>query len=440
MSAKILLLDDEVNILTSCQRMLRKEDYEIVVTTSPDEAMQLVEFNKFAVVVSDQQMPQMTGTFFLEQVKKVSPETVRIILTGHADVEAALHAINHGSVYRFLTKPWNDDEFRMTIRHAVSHHQLIVENQRLLNITKQQNNELRELARHLEEKVYERTQEISGLLQQLEQSLLGTVQILAGITELHSLVIGSHSRRVAALSREIGVRLGMYGKELLELEVAAKLHDVGKIFIPQEILSKQEADLTNEEKDFLLSHAVKGAAMVRMVPNMGKAPLYIRHHHEKMDGSGYPDGLKGKDIPLGSRIIAAVSAFDRALNIRSVFQETTSEMALMVVENRCATELDPKVVEVLVSCIKDRRSDKGEEAEICIKELLPGMVISRDVRTAEGILLLQKNTELEESHLEKLLSFQQTNPLADIIYIYRKTMPEDEEADPNERNSKPKAR
>jgi response regulator RpfG family c-di-GMP phosphodiesterase len=421
MAPKVLLVDDEVNILTSCQRTLRKEDYEVVISPSPDEALQLITYNKFAVVVSDQQMPQMTGTFFLEKVKQASPDTIRIILTGHADIEAALDAINRGSVYRFLTKPWNDDEFRLTIRQAVSQYHLMAENVRLNNVTKKQNQELRDLTQHLEQRVYERTQEISGLMQQLEQSLLGTVQILAGLAEIHSLVIGSHSKRVAALAREIGIRMGMSGPELLELEIAAKLHDIGKILVPPDILEKSEADLTQEEKEILLAHAVKGAAMVRMVPNMGKTPLLIRHHHERVDGTGYPDGLKGKEIPLGSRIIKAVSAFDRALNIRSIFQSTTSNMALLMIQSKTPDDLDSKIVQVLTNCIEERRSDRGEEAEVCIKDLMVGMAISRDVRTAQGILLLQKNTLLEEQHLEKLYAFQETNPFADIIYVYRTT-------------------
>jgi response regulator RpfG family c-di-GMP phosphodiesterase len=421
MSSKVLLVDDEINILTSCQRTLRKESFEVIITTSPDEAFQLMAYNKFAVVVSDLSMPEMTGTFFLEKVKRSSPDTVRIILTGHADIQAALDAINRDSVYRFLTKPWNDDEFRLTIRQAVSQYELIVENNRLNNLTKKQNQELRDLTQHLEQRVFERTQEISGLMQQLEQSLLGTVQILAGLAEIHSLVIGSHSRRVAALSREIGIRLGLAGRELLELEIAAKLHDIGKIVISPEILNKPESSLTPEEKDILLSHAVKGAAIIRMVPNMGQTPLLVRHHHEKIDGTGFPDGLKGREIPFGSRIIAAVSAFDRALNIRSIFQSTTSDMALLTVQSRCPNDLDPKVVQVLTHCIEQRRTPKGEEAEICIKDLLPGMMISREVRTAQGILLLPKDTTIQEAHLERLYSFQETNPFADIIYVYRTT-------------------
>ena len=160
---KILMVDDEAGVLSACQRALRNEEYELVVTTSPEEALRKVASELYAVVMSDQRMPVMEGAQLLEKVREISNDTVRIMLTGYADIQAAMDAINRGEVYRFLTKPWNDDELRLTLRQAVAQFKLVTENKRLQVLTQEQNAQLTDLNQNLEQKVVERTEEISRL-------------------------------------------------------------------------------------------------------------------------------------------------------------------------------------------------------------------------------------------------------------------------------------
>jgi response regulator RpfG family c-di-GMP phosphodiesterase len=416
---KVLLVDDEPNILMAYQRLLRMELFETVYTTSPDEAFELLKFNQFAVVVSDQRMPQMLGSLFLEKAREISPKTVRIMLTGYSDMQAAMDAINRGSVYRYLTKPWRDDEFKLTIRQALTQYRMGEERTKAHELIKKQNSELQELSKHLERKVFERTQEISALLLQLEQSLLGTVQVLAGIMDIHDESVGSHCRRVAALSRELGIELGVTGRDLLELQIAAKLHDLGKVGIPLDILRKPETERTPEELEQVAAHVIRGAATLRGVPNIGHVPVYVRHHHENLDGTGFPDRLTEKQIPLNSKIIAVANAFDHELNIQTIYQNTTSLKALGEVKKASGTRFDPKVVKALSKCIYERIKDKGEEIELCMKNLKAGMTISREIRTAQGILLFPKDTFIDERHLEQLRSFLELDPFADIVYVYK---------------------
>lgn len=145
MDSAILLVDDEPNVLSALSRALFDEPYETVTRTSAEQALDLMGRRRFKVVVSDERMPGMQGAEFLGHVRRLHPETVRILLTGHATLEAAMRAVNAGGIYRFFTKPWNDLELRFAIRSAVEKHDLEAENRRLLRTVRQQALELRVL-------------------------------------------------------------------------------------------------------------------------------------------------------------------------------------------------------------------------------------------------------------------------------------------------------
>lgn len=148
-ASRVLMVDDEPKVLRALRRLLRREAFEVVTTDSPEEALRLLREGPYAVVLADQRMPNLEGTRLLEKAREISPDTVRVILTGHVDVRAAVEAINRGAVYRFVTKPWNDEELRQIVRQGVSQHEMRMENRRLQELTERQNVELKELYRAL---------------------------------------------------------------------------------------------------------------------------------------------------------------------------------------------------------------------------------------------------------------------------------------------------
>lgn len=418
---KVLFVDDEAGILSALQRLLRKESYDIRTTTSPEEALKLVAGEKFAAVISDHRMPEMEGTALLERVKKISPETVRVILTGYADLNATLDAINKGFVYRFLSKPWNDQELIMTVRQAVAQFDLLQENRRLHELTLAQNHELRDLNGNLEKKVEERTAETVRLHKDLEKSFLASVRALAGFTEMNSPHIGSHSRRVAARSKAMARLLGLPSKDAMQLEVAALLHDIGEIALPPEILRKPANLLKPNELQIWQKHVLQGDGVLRMVPHFEKASKMVRHHHENYNGSGFPDRLKGENIPLGARIIAVADAYDGILNNKADYQMATPEKALAWLLNRSAMEFDPAVLEALVASLKEESNGpESNEVEVSLSDLREGMVLSRDVRGSQGVLLLARGTALSAEHLARITIFLNTEQIeAGDVFIRR---------------------
>ncbi|QXD16385.1 response regulator [Rhodocaloribacter litoris] len=417
---RLLLVDDEENILHALHRLLRKQ-YEVHTTTSPEEALDRVREQSYAVLLSDQRMPGMDGTELMARAREHAPDTIRIILTGYADIHAVIRAINEGAIYRFLTKPWNDDELQATLRQAVAQYELVQENQRLLSLTEEQNQKLEAFNRTLRQKVMERTRQVTELNQSLTKSFRGTIEVLSQLADMHSPALSKHAKRVTALACMIGERLRLGSEQLFQLEVAATLHDIGKITMDPNLLKQPYAQMKAHDRAVLMTHATRGAALVQMIPNLEEAARYVRHHHEHYGGGGFPKRLEGNQIPLGSRIIAVADAFDNALNGRSSFQKTTPEQALKYVRDNTPTLFDPYLVDILITCIlqENRPINHAMEVEVGLFDLKPGMVLARDVRSIRGILLLEKHQVLDEGFINRLHAYHETEPIIDGILVYR---------------------
>ncbi len=200
----VLCVDDEINILNALKRLLRKEEYNLLTANSGLEGIALIEKQPVHLVLSDQMMPEMMGTAFLQKVKEVSPDTVRVVLSGYADVSVILDAINKGEIYRFLTKPWNDEELKVSINQCLAHYDLMLENRLLMEQIQVQNEKLRTLNDRLEEAVAERTKAL-----QLSQEILEKLPVpVIGVSEEGMVVFTNEmirSRFVALCPMAVGM-------------------------------------------------------------------------------------------------------------------------------------------------------------------------------------------------------------------------------------------
>jgi response regulator RpfG family c-di-GMP phosphodiesterase len=415
---RVILIDDEPGVLRALERVLRREPFEVTTTTSPSELLHTLRSQEFAVIVSDQRMPDIQGTELLEQSRSIAPHAVRITLTGYADKDAAIDAINRGSVSRFLTKPWDDDVLRREIRDAVDSYNLRAENRRLLDLTQRQNAELREINENLEARVAGRTAEITRLNQDLRRGFAASIFVIAQLGEMHSPVVGSHSKRVARLAQTLAEELGLSRDEVFTIYSAALLHDIGMTALPADLVSRDFAALNLTERELLKRHVVEGERITGMVPNLSEAAPLVRGHHERWDGAGYPDRLAGQHIPLGARIIAVCDAYDHALNSRTRFTQTSPAAALAEVVRHRGEQFDPHLVDALESHLRDELDDP-EPAELGLRDLRPGMILAGDVETTRGLLLLKSGTELTDDHLHKLRTYRHSDPIAEPIAVLR---------------------
>lgn len=407
---KVLAVDDEENILRSLQRLLMDEALELHTATSGEGGLALLrELSDVALIISDQRMPGMNGAEFLGRSREVVPDALRILLTGYSDITATIDAINRGGAYRYITKPWNDEELVQTIRDAVRQYSLLMENRRLTEIVRQQNEELQQWNQNLKGRVLEQTtairqknEELHGLLQKVKENYTSIISAFSGLVELQSGSRRQHSRNVAELSVNAARELGIKGDELETIRTAALLHDIGEIGIPERILIMAPDVMNSEELREYQQHPVRGQMAIDAVEDLRPVGLLIRHHHENFDGSGFPDRLAGEAIPLGARIIAYADHIDKASESCS---GDVADLALTKAGFQQGSHLDPSLSGVFKKVTKYTYFSMGDEKkellemELNCRDLQEGMLLSRDIYSGSGILLLKKGCVLDRIKL-----------------------------------------
>lgn len=319
MTYNILVVDDEVSNLKLLKRTFRK-DYNVFMAAGGEEGLEILRNNKIDLIITDQRMPGMSGVDFLEKTIEEYPDTIRLIITGYTDADALIKAINTGRVYRYIKKPWDPEELKNTVKRALESYQLNIDNQRLTM-------ELKDL--------------FSGTIDAITQALDAKDNFTLG-----------RSKRVTRLSMKIAEKLGLFEDEMGELELAGLLHDIGMIGVPEHILHKEE-ELSPEEYNIIKSHSPKGVKILENIKQLENVVIMIKHHHERYDGKGYPDGLKGEEIPIGSRVIAVADAYDGMVSDRPYRKGLDNKVANEIIKKDSGTHFDPIVVEAFLDIIDE---------------------------------------------------------------------------------------
>jgi putative nucleotidyltransferase with HDIG domain len=349
----VLFVDDEVNILKALQRLLRTENMNVVCASRGQEALEVMERTPAQVVVSDQRMPEMPGVEFLSAVRERHPDVVRMMLTGYTEMKVAVEAINRGEIYRLITKPWNDDELRATIRQAFDHSDLKREIKRLNHVTREQNFKLQDMNRNLEQKVRERTKQVAEKHQELRTAYVQTIRALAEAVDAKDAYTRGHSERVGVYASKIARQMG-FPKELIErVYIAGLLHDVGKIGVRDSVITKPDR-LTMEEYEEIKMHPEIGAKILEPVDFLKDIVPCVRHHHEWFDGSdrGYPLRLKGDQIPLPSRVILVADTVEAMTSDRPYRKALPLEAVVTEVHKYSGTQFDPKCADAFLTLIE----------------------------------------------------------------------------------------
>ena len=364
----VLFVDDEVNILKALQRLLRTEDMNVLCASRAAEALDLLEKHPTQVVVTDQRMPEMSGVDFLAHVRDRQPDIVRMMLTGYTEMKVAVDAINRGEIYRLITKPWNDDELRATLRQAFDHADLKAEIKRLNQVTREQNFKLQDMNRNLEGKVRDRTKQLAEKHQQLRTAYVQTIRALSEAVDAKDAYTRGHSERVGVYASKIAREMN-FPKDVIErVYIAGLLHDVGKIGVRDAVITKPER-LTPEEYIEIKAHPEIGFRILEPVEFLRDVAPCVRHHHEWFDGSdrGYPDRLRGDRIPLPSRIILVADTVEAMTSDRPYRKALSLEAVISEIHKYTGTQFDPKVTEPFLRLIEREGESfikKGQKFDI----------------------------------------------------------------------------
>jgi response regulator RpfG family c-di-GMP phosphodiesterase len=363
MKPRILLVDDEPNVLSALRRQLR-DLYEVDVQSAPAEALKQLDRSKpYAAAVSDYRMPGMNGIEFLNELKKLSPDTTRLMLTGYADLDNAIRAVNDGNVFRFLTKPCERDNLLQNVADAVRQYELVTAKRVLL-----------------------------------EKTLKGSVDLLSEITAMVNPQAGERINRVRRSVRYFAEQKGL--KDLWRYDIAAMLCQLGTLILPPGTLETLESggELTPEQMQMWEMHPVIAQSLVTKLPRLKSIADMIAYQLKGFDGSGTPrDNLKEEEIPLGGRILRIALDYDMARQ-----REENPQKAFLSMEDSI-DEYDPELMYYLEGML-------GVEARYAIrtvplKELAPGMVLHENVVSKQGALLVRKSLELDKDKIDRMHMF-----------------------------------
>lgn len=370
----VLFVDDEPNILRAIQRILRNENMTVLTATSAEEALNLLSHTEVHAVISDQDMPGANGVELLSRVRDHHPAIIRMMLTGFTAMDVAVDAINRGEIFRLITKPWNDEELKTILRQAYDHYDLKQEIRRLNQVTRSQNFSLQDMNKSLEAKVRERTRQLDEKNHELKTAYIQTIRALAEAIDAKDSYTRGHSERVAVYASRIARKMKLDTPLIERVYFAGLLHDVGKIGIPDAIITKPDR-LSDEEYEEIKKHPEIGAKILEPVEFLRQIVPCVRHHHEWFDGSdrGYPERLISHSIPLPSRIIlvadtAEAMTSDRPYRKGLPLNRVTSELRKF-----SGSQFDPVVVDAFLELLeKEGESFLSKSKKFDIYEFIEG--------------------------------------------------------------------
>jgi len=343
---RVLIVDDEPVVRRILRQRLLADGYHCEEAGSAEEALDRLANDSAELVVLDIKMPGKSGVELLPEIKLRYPDTAVIMATAITDATTAIQCMKDGA-YDYLVKPFNLDEVALSAGRALEKRRLELEN--------------RAYQQHLEEMVSERTKELKRAVEKIKIASLDTIHRLARAAEYKDEDTGAHIQRMSQYSAAIARKMGLGDREVENILYAAPMHDVGKIGIPDRILLKT-GSLDEDEWEIMKKHTVIGAEILR-----GSDAEFIRQaevialtHHEKWDGSGYPRGLRGPEIPLAGRTVAIADVFDALTSKRPYKEPYSVAKSLGIIKESSGTHFDPDVVEAFVAVEDEIIETKGK--------------------------------------------------------------------------------
>jgi putative nucleotidyltransferase with HDIG domain len=311
MQETVLFVDDEKTILELVGSLFQNKGVKVLTANSPHEALEIIARQNISVLVTDNVMPEMSGLELLAKIRKISPDTVKIMMTAYVNLPTVLTAINKSEVFRSVTKPWQKGEMIKAVKDGIRRFRL---------------------------------------LQSMKKEDEFVLHSLAQTIELKDPLTRGHCDRVATYALQIAEELELSEEIKKDIRYGSWLHDCGKIGMPETILNASRS-LTCEEFEIVKKHPVWGADVVTKANLSAVVQNIVLYHHERYDGKGYPTGLKGNDIPLEARIVAVADVYDALLTQRPYRKGYSQEKTIAIITEMTGETLDPVIVEIFFSLL-----------------------------------------------------------------------------------------
>lgn len=376
MRETVLFVDDEQNILSSMKRQLHGK-FTVATALGPEKGLAAVNASEpFAVIVSDLRMPVMNGIEFLSRVRELSPDSVRMVLSGNADLSDAIDAVNEGNIFRFLVKPCSSVVLSKALSQGVEQYRLVTAEKELL-----------------------------------EKTLKGSIEVLSDVLSMANPDAFGRASRIKRYVRQIAEHLGV--EDIWKLETGAMLSQIGWIVLSSDILKKiyLGEDLNDEERQLFDMQPMMASELLDHIPRIEEISRIIAYQEKHYDGGGIPrDALCGEQIPMGARILKAVLDYD-ILEARGVPKAN----ALLRIKKKKGV-YDPNVIAAFETIFGVE--SKYEVKDLPVASLEPHMILGQNIYTAAGALLITKGNEIGQVLLNRLKMIAETTPVKEPIRVF----------------------
>lgn len=412
---RILLLDDDEIVLLAIKETLDRENYDLAVFSSATAALEALETERFAVIISDQRMPEMSGLDFLSASKRTNPNASRILITGVLTLNTVIDAVNKGEIFRFLAKPWIREELIATVGNGYNRFQLLEQNERLRRDTLELNDKLVSANQQLESRFAELSTSKSALdraHEALQRNFDHSLELCYRLIETFHPVLGRQTKSVVTICRQMAEAGLLAEQDRHVLMTSAWLQNIGMIGLPRGLVTKSlnsPDSLSDSEQDLIRHHPIYGQTLASFVHDLRDVGETIRAHHERYDGRGYPDHLTGDDIPKPARHLAVAVAF--------VEMNLPRDRALETILRESGRAFDPEAVRLFLK-VSNSMSLPRKVRELTLAELEPGQLLASGIYSPSGLLLIPEDRELTDGLIRKIKEHNAVTPLTQRLLVY----------------------
>lgn len=411
----LLIVDDEPIVLAALKETLEREKYTVVATTSAQKALQILRDREFAVIISDQRMPEMMGLDFLIESKKLRPLSSRILITAVLSLPTIVDAINKGEIFRFVAKPWLREELTATVKNAINRYELIVKNEQLTLETQRLNEQLTMANAALASQVKSleaQKIELDRANRELATNYDHSLELCVRILTTYDPLLGGQAKAMVEIAKKMVETEHFTDEERHVLTASAWLCDLGLIGVPRELMRNfrnAPERLSERELSTLHSHPMYSQTLASFVDTRSAVGETIRAHHERFDGQGYPDGMSGMSIPWTARCLAVAVWF--------VESGLPRDQAIEAVVAESGKALDPEAVRLFLKVTHLLQLPR-QVKEILLDELQPGMVLANGLYSPHGLLLVGEGQTLSSAMISKIRNHNLIDPISQRLLVY----------------------
>ncbi|MCP4988621.1 MAG: response regulator [Colwellia sp.] len=422
----LLILDDEKEVLNALNRVLRKY-FKLFLFSDANEAIGFYQDNpNIPLILTDMRMPVMDGATFLGKIIDINPHCKRFLLTGHADINLTVTAVNEGKISHYFSKPWDNEELVSELLSAYELHLNERKTKQLLKVNLAKNAELSLINSSLELETSKSQKKLELVSKReatsfvrLKKTFSTFIDIYAETICMHNQDVTRHNFRVAAHARLIAEKQGCDKLATFQIYIAGLLYETGKLALEQSLLSQSIDSMSQSERRLYNSFYQKSFELLKKVDELSFVAEIIKHIPDNYNGSTAPEHLTGDEIPLGARIIAIVSMYDNLVNGRQLEAKVPTVEAKFRVKESSNKLFDPSLVNHYLTILEERPAPSEGKVEYILNstDLTEGLILTRDIVNTDNNAMLTKGTKLELHHIEKLIEIEKEQDEFFIIYI-----------------------